>query len=265
MDSIKLNGFSLEILTNSGTVHKTSIGNSNYFALPNKSEYRLRLRNNRNTRADILIWIDNEKIGKWRIEAFSKITIERPANSPRKLVFIKEGSREALNSGIRSGDSYNGLIKIEFRPEKIDYIPFNDNDHFYKLKKFCWNDNSISEPQYLSNLSNSSNLGNLCGMMNSSIQYGMMDTNCTQQSTSNYSSGATVLGDNSNQRFRKTDSIDNVDSSNITTIYARLIIDNNKSKKYISLKELNNLSTDIPPYLDQNEDFFFHKYSTDYF
>ena len=41
MNSVYLNGFSLEILMEDEPIEKILYNNSNYFGLPNKSEYKL--------------------------------------------------------------------------------------------------------------------------------------------------------------------------------------------------------------------------------
>ena len=69
------------------------------------------------------------------------------------------------------------------------------------------------------------------------------------KSGQSYSSGATVLGNESGQRFNNVDKITDIDDSNMTTIYLRLVIGN--SEPYLSLKNMNNgYSTSIPPRID---------------
>ena len=52
MDTVNSNGFSIEITSNGTSAPKHMINGANYFSLPHRSEYKLRLLNNRSTRAD---------------------------------------------------------------------------------------------------------------------------------------------------------------------------------------------------------------------
>lgn len=218
MDSIFLNGFSLRIVSDN-PVEKVTHKNSNYFSLPHKSEYAIQLGNNHGVKADVHVWIDNEKIGVWRINAYGKITIERPANINRKLVLLKEGTSVAREALIRDHDSSNGLVKVMFYPEKT----YNDN--IYWQNDCSYNScDSISTP-----------IKKSCG-------FHQMSNNST------LSPAGTALGDDSYQRFRKVGSLTTIDDENITTIYARLVVDDNVTarKKYMPLNQVNN-SMSIPP------------------
>ena len=146
-----LNGFSVNIL---GNVNSFKKDDHNYYALPHMSEYKIKLTNNRPTKCDAQVFIDGESIGIWRINSFDNIILERPANTNRRFIFIKEGSNIAQNAGIYYNQN-NGLIKVIFTPERIKYVD-----------KICY-------------------------------------TNCDQsyikESSDNYSTGATILGNNTDQ------------------------------------------------------------------
>lgn len=215
MNSIFLNGFSLNIISDN-PVEKVIYKNSNYFSLPHRSEYAIQLSNNHEVKADAHVWIDNEKIGVWRISSYGKITIERPANINRKFVLLKEGTTEARGASIHDHNSSNGLVKVVFYPEKIQHIYWQNN--------YSCEYDSINAP-----------IKKACGFQQMS-------------NNSNLSHAGTALGDDSYQRFRKVESLTNVDDENITTIYARLVVDDTtiSRKKYISLNQVNN-SMSIPP------------------
>nr|QBK89239.1 MAG: hypothetical protein LCMiAC02_03340 [Mimivirus LCMiAC02] len=215
MNSVELNKFSLKIITDDGDVDKIMRNGSNYYALPDRTEYKLKLGNYNNVKADAHVWIDGEKVGVWRLKSYSNITIERPAKISRKFTLLKENSRKARNAGITRGKAKNGLIKVVFKPEK----KYNrwQNDSFSFLSSDFRSDNecyhNISAQQCMSN----------------------SNYNCN-----NFSSGATTLGDDSYQRFDKVESIDEIDHNLVTTLYARLIIDNNTymyRKPYIGLRQ----------------------------
>ena len=77
MDQISINGFSLGIMNPIDT-RKKVINGANYFLMRHGSSYKLKLYNDRSTKCDAEVWIDGEKVGVWRIEAYGSTTIERP-------------------------------------------------------------------------------------------------------------------------------------------------------------------------------------------
>jgi hypothetical protein len=215
MNKIHLNGFSLEIISDNN-VRKVTQNGSTYFALSNESEYKLKLGSNLDTITDAHVWIDDELAGIWRIESFATITIERPSNVKRKFTFLKEGSNAARKAGIVKGNESNGSIKVTFKPKKQ-----------YHIAQFTTFSNASPMEKY---------------SMKS----------CCQSFGDSISAGATVLGDKSSQRFSNTSGISeyDIDSDNVTTINARLVIDNNFSQKYVSLKK--NRENNVPAPLTPN-------------
>lgn len=195
MNSINSNDFSLEITSNDCAVHKFRRMNSTYYSLPNMSTYKIRLSNNRETRADAHVYIDNEKVGVWRINRYSSITIERPTNFARKFTLIKENTRTARKAGIVNGHESNGLVKVVFKPELATFG--------------CCFMHDDSTPTF-----------NEMTYFNASQKNNIMSCNA------NYSSAATGLGEKSSQQFRAADSLDQIDQDNITVIITRLVVDN---------------------------------------
>lgn len=237
MNDISVNGFSLQIqisgLFFENSVRKENINGANYFVVPHGSEYKIKLSNDRSTKSDADVWVDGEKIGTWRINSFGSITIERPADVGRKFVFFKEGSSSAHSAGIVSGRTDNGLIKVVFRPEKE-----NDccTDHeglscFSKLISRHQQGLFTDRATPFRGIS----YNNATQSKNDSFEY----ANAFPSSfmANSFSHGATALGGKSDQEFNSVSSIDNIDTANITTIMARLIVDDSSSKPCVSLQK----------------------------
>lgn len=205
---VSVNGYSLSIInsdTNS-SAKKIVISGESYFAIPHRSEYRIRLSNTNGSRCDATVWIDDINVGVWRINSYDSIILERPADESRKFVFLRENSDEAYETNIRKR-SNNGLIKVVFKPEQ---------------RIICY---EHASPK---------------------IYYNQSAT------LSSYSAGATVLGDRSDQRFDSVKALDSIDEDNVTTIYARLVVDNNRENKfgYVSLNK-DVRSTKVPRRIDE--------------
>lgn len=199
--------FSVNILGD--TVKKINRDSDSLYAMKNKTKYEIELRNNGNRRCDAFVYIDGDFIGAWRINSFSSITLKRPAETDRQFIFVSEDSEESKMVGTISGAINNGLIKVEFKPEKRccfrePYFLSCDCDSFGTMSDCCYNmSNSIPKSCY------------------------------------NDERGNTILGENTNQIFGKTEKIRHYDST--TTINIRLIIDrnrdNNNNASYISIHE----------------------------
>lgn len=68
-------------------------------------------------RASVEIFIDNIKVGRFRIESDSGIRIERPVNDTGKFTFYEYGTPEGFHSGIHRG---MGFISCRFYLEKLE-------------------------------------------------------------------------------------------------------------------------------------------------
>ncbi len=289
MDAIILNGFSLEVLNEYGPIEKVVHGTSNYYSLPHNTEYKLRLSNNHHRRVDAHVWIDGEKVGIWRINPTSRITIERPSTIARKFTLLKEGSGVANSIGISKGNPDNGLIRVTFRPEKESGYTFvkqamSVQDPHPYLKRKCFDDytdgvtphtnqnrrcqlynadynnyttwsaeqaeRALTGQPRGSNSSLSSNTPNRSPDMEYSCNATSgFDSLTTDRYDKQLSAGATGLGDHSGQRFQNTTSLGEIDLANVTTIYTRLIIDNDNSayrRPFIPLKTAT-ISNRAPP------------------
>lgn len=252
MNSVRLNEFGLAILDTNGAVEKTVLNGANYFALPHKSEYKLKLINNHCCRCDVKVDIDGEMVGTWRLGPYASAIIERPTKVHRKFTFLKEYSKEAQDVGINFSNNQNGLVSVTFYPEKkvsriascnhdIEYLSLG----FKAAKNYGFSNDSSSGEMSFSLFGDSKNISDLP----------MTDSYCSSATSTNYSSGATVLGDSSNQRFRKVSPLTEIDQNKITTINIRLVVDNDKTigwQPYVSLnkglKEPDH--TKVPPKLN---------------
>ena len=275
MDSVKLNNFSLEILADLGSlfgsyrtpfepVEKIVYNGGNYFAMPHNTVYKIRLGNNNGVKADAHVWIDGEKIGVWRINSYSRIVIERPANIARKLVLLKENTGKAFKAGIKSGLRENGLIKVTFKPSKyLDYetSKYFENHPYSKI-------NSL--PRCFMNYTDTVTPGDKMSDRKCSMDQSY--SNCTSESMCKFStldnmgSAATALGDTSSQKFKDVEPIYEVNHSQITTVYARLVAENDKwsyKKDLVGLKDAMAKSNKIPERVELRHPFRPHSCSTD--
>jgi hypothetical protein len=200
-----------------------------YYSIPHNKEYRVRMINNSRSRVNATLTIDSEVMGVWRIEPFSDIVIERPSHNDRKFVFVEETSREAKMGGVTKGKSENGLVEVAFVPEKTKapkyYAQQNRESQMYH------NDNNLS---YEMNSNMSNNFSASSKNLSSTIA---SDSNRNYSSNQKqmYSSGATVLGDDSNQRFVDADYIVEDFSKKIIK-RVRLVV-KGRRKPYTSIKK----------------------------
>lgn len=200
-----------------------------YYSLRHRETYKVVLYNDSDRRVNAELYIDGERMGKWRINSFSHITIERPTDVNRKFVFVKENSWEASMGDVQSGKSSNGLIEVKFIPEKANRF----------------------EGSYF-NMVNTS--GSICGYKNecvrgskNAIDNQFLSTNSFKDGynyEADFSSGATVLGENSLQRFGEADSMTE-DRSKIVIKRVRLLLDLNESTPFISLRRSDRSHSDI--------------------
>lgn len=81
--------------------------------------YAICLRNRTSKRANASVYIDEKHAGTWRLGPYQTVRIERPVNDEGHFTFYLEGSDESRRSGISFGVSQNGLVRVEFVPEKV--------------------------------------------------------------------------------------------------------------------------------------------------
>jgi hypothetical protein len=224
MNSVDLNGFSVEIVGSNGLVRKVYDMGHTYFAMPHGTEYKLQLGSSRNTRADAHVWIDGEKVGVWRIGPYGQITIERPANVARKFTLLTEGTSDAIGADIVTGNQDNGLVKVVFKPEFKQWSYPLCNEVVYST-------NSLESNRSY-------------GIKQNCMLERHQESRQMYDSSSDFASAGTGLGEHSGQRFGQAEPLTSIDDANITTIYARLVVD--RGPKYIGRKNIRH-TTEIPP------------------
>jgi len=210
----KCNDYYIDIVTENSPVLNTIQNGFRYVAIPHNTEYSVRLSNKTFKRCNVELFIDKEFIGKWRINEYSSIVIERPSKSMRKFTFVKENTHEADMGNVMNGSFNNGLIEAKFIPE-APQINFNNNN--YKCRN-----TSMKNSSPMAHTSNKTFCNNTFGM----------------------SSGATILGNRSNQKYGSASKIDE-DMANIVTKKIRLVVNENpvRYRKYVPL---NTKDDDIP-------------------
>lgn len=233
-------GYTVNILTENGRRAESFQENGAYYVpLPNNSTYQIQMINNNETRADAYVSVDGDSIGGWVLYPYSTVTIERHGNIARKLTFFNENSSEARGAGVNTGRFENGLVKVVFKPEK--------RPAYLKLP-------SNSLPSYSQgSLQRSSSPGRRQNSQSArSSSPGRQRSMSSQEAlvprsmSSNYSSGVTLLGDESSQRFVNVQPLrdDQIDYSKIVTINIRLVVDQNRY-------------TRIPPRIDNYQGYFY--------
>ena len=86
------NGFSVNIRSTDSKVNSFDMNGHRYVSLDHDSTYSVLLSNSKHARkCDATLYIDGEKMGKWRIGPYGKISLERPVNISKKFRFVKEG------------------------------------------------------------------------------------------------------------------------------------------------------------------------------
>lgn len=207
---------------NCNKYHEFKRNGSVYYAVPHNSEYLVKMHNEGDLRVDATLKIDGIDMGTWRIEPYSSITIERPSNNNRKFTFVREGSWQGNMGGVAEGNFDNGLVEVTFIPE------YRHSGHRLPLSELDRGFFSDSLP---------------------------ITNNITQRANcKSYSTGGTVLGDDSFQRFTDASYLTK-DYSKKVTKRVRLVVEENR-KPYAPLgshgHEADDLYDDpIPPRINR--------------
>lgn len=196
-----------------------------YYRLKHGDEYGVRMINNTDNHVNAVLKIDSNVMGKWRIKPHKSIVIERPVHNYRRFTFVSESSSEALEGGVRQLDNeMNGLVEVTFVP-LIDKRPDSDIPYTNKVSytKSSSKHNSNSKP-----------------------------TRSFDSTTNSYESGATFLGNDSKQKFRRDMSryfVEDRDSK--ITKRVRIVID--KRTRFTSIRNRDkeyDMSDLVPPRID---------------
>lgn len=245
---IRLDRFSVNVLPDHGIAHEFQEQGAYYVALPDRSEYSLQLNNYGNTIADATITIDGDVAGTWRVNPRNSITIERPAYIQKKFTFVDENGPEAQEAGVVRGNNQNGLITIEFRTKKEPYV-LSSPQRVLRDSSAYASPPRYPSPRHLTSMAGSSHLESASLRAAAS----MHSNPNSLRSASAYSSGATVLGDYSSQRFVDVEPIrpDQVDYQHSPTITFRLVVDRFQgSPRYSRIGSYMPSRTPYPPRID---------------
>lgn len=225
------NGFGVKIITD-GDQDKLKRESYNYVALQNATEYKLQLTNTRSTDAMAEVYIEGKKVGMWLIPAKDNITIDRPADIARKFTFFKETDKRAISAGVIPGESFNGVIRVVFYPKKQFIAIKNQTQpkviYSPKTTQGFVSSSTISSPSYVRRASPLSKQIN--GRSTEAISPRQTRTYGNNLSIMprppSYQSGATVLGDHSQQQFGSAKRFEDneIDWDNKTEIIIRLVV-----------------------------------------
>lgn len=188
---------------------------SGYHELHHGQTYRLHLKNGRSQPCDAEVHIDGKLIGCWRIEANSKVELERPSNEAKLLTFYLRESDEANAAQLDEVEKDElGLIRVVFKPGKVrpQYYfpsiwptvpvqPVDRNDRPWKSRD-TWYYTTFD-------IDNT-------GPTNSTIHTASLTSSCLR------SAGGTGMSGHSSQQFTWTDPLD-YDADLETTIHLRLV------------------------------------------
>lgn len=234
------NGFSINIRPEGAvhTVQPVTRSGHTYYPLSNNTNYSVILRNDRASRCDVELFIDDHKMGKWRIDALSKIEINRPSSVNRKFLFVEESSSKAFMGGVGPGSSSNGLITAKFYPEMYrgrvsEVIDDDFTSAIPHVRGLSFNAPSRDGTGCYGAQCFRASLGSRGSVMNENMSYQNSSLGHNIVNDTHYMrSGATVLQGESLQRFNKLAPIRDLDRENITTVSVRLVVDGYDNRVY---------------------------------
>lgn len=237
-----MNGFSIDIKVSGSVIDGHRQIRKDYVSLGNGTWYTVVLNNLNPTRCDVEVFIDNVKMGKWRIKPYSYIEVDRPVNTDKKFYFVEEHSTDAWFGNVVAGSDSNGLISATFYPERDSYITVNA-DMF--VNSVGPNMRSFNAPTRIS----SNCYGAQCTRASYGSSASVMNENLSGAPlcTDNYRSGATVLKGISNQTFGKLPPITDIDINRITDLSVRLIVDRHFPER---VYPLSGVGRNVPPRID---------------
>lgn len=238
---VSVSGFSVAIISNGTEVDPIIRDGAYYISLPNGSHYKIRLSNRHDYRCNAEVSIDGESIGTFRLYSYQNLTLERPADIDKKFTFYRETSRTAQRAGVVEGKEENGLIRVQFIPEKRRRIYIQTIGHEYSLKGTKLSSLPQAEPEessyrksmpttsmapsgFMAPRSYMSSTSSLNEPVTRSLSFENKSTY-----TPEFSSGATILQGKSHQKFTDAEHM-NLDWNNAVEIMIRLVV--SESVKY---------------------------------
>lgn len=103
MNSFIQNNFGIAVTSQDMPAEKIVYKGRNSFKLQKNSSYALHITNNNNVKADIYILLNDKNIGVWRINPYSKITLNNANNNNQDFTLTYD----------------NTNFKLIFKPEKF--------------------------------------------------------------------------------------------------------------------------------------------------
>jgi hypothetical protein len=217
-------------------------GGYRYVALCNGSTYALELINEPEAICEATVYIDGQDVGTWILNGRYSTIIERPSDVARQFTFFRETSSYARRTGAVVGDEMNGLIKVVFKPAKRErYAPIRATGR-----------ESYSDRSYKQSVSGMAE-SRTAPMSFAPKSTARMSVSGANEQAKRSVSGVTVLGDESDQRFRSARGMrdDEIDWSDITTINIRLVVDDSLCRdEYVPLSSRRRRSRSPPPRIE---------------
>lgn len=245
------NGYSISIVKDNHSAASFTKDGHRYFRLRNKTEYSVKLSNNTDQPANVVLKIDSVTMGKWRISAKNSVQIERPVHSQRKFTFVREDCGAAREGGVEKGAFKNGLVEATFIPLDIDismvgyYSP--GDPHYENNRRSKLSDIDYSHALPINNSVPLRTAGSHRGIVAQNYNGPVLES-ASSFSANSYSVGATVLGEDSDQRYRKASNQGLTELHDMKVVKRiRIVVDNRKRFAHLGQREP---PTDVPYYED---------------
>lgn len=247
MDSIQENDFSVEVLSDKGPVEKIIYKGFNYYGMSEGTEYRVGLGNHTDRRVDATVWIDGEKVGTWRINPFSNVVIKNLVEKRDKFVLTEK--------------PYNylekNLLRVVFKPEIYQWSSQTyNNPHIRKetdptlFRSEC-NNNYTDSTTPWDKLNRRCNYRAGRYLENRPLFGEARMSTKPEYAKRGFEYRRDALGFDKNHRYGKVSPFekDEIDIDNVTTIYARLVVDNDHSsyrREYNGIRQAP-FNSKVPP------------------
>ncbi len=222
--------FQVDIIPDQGSVTTNKKNDSYYVEMPEDNiQYRIRLKNSGAPKCDAVVTIDGKNMGKFRINSYSHMVLERPADVERRFTFFVGGSDGSKQGGYQPKERNNGLIEVVFKPEK-QLIHVYRESCLEKYKEMHSDDDNCGEEMCSDDdvhhamgmpAPRSLNCGSVPTCMGTESS-GPEAKRMTDAPTSRYKEGMTALTGESSQKFVTVATLD-YDLKNEVTIYLRLV------------------------------------------
>lgn len=213
--------------------------------------YRINLKNSHPTRCQAKVKIDGKPVGSWVIPAYSEITIERPVDVDKKFTFYRITSESGIRAGLRKGDPDNGLVQVEFTPERRSASWYGDDlaDRDFGLYGGRRGGVDLGSDDDFRNSRTIMNQGAQRGQRGQQVAQSCNLASCKSLGMeSQFMQGGTGLCGKSHQRFRRAGPMD-LDYSKKVTVNVRLVGRRDDRPDYDDITPLGSYprSNPVPP------------------